>query len=100
MALLTTEPTCRWVQLQCQCLTEADYSEVHPLLSSAAAALRGQPVLLRYCADEVATARHSAVFQSFLMALTRGGPGGIPRPIEIHAHNPRCVPCRLDCAHS
>lgn len=21
-------------------------------------------------------------------ALTRGGPGGIPRPIEIHAHDP------------
>jgi hypothetical protein len=25
---------------------------------------------------------------AFLDALTRGGPGGLPRPIEIHAHDP------------
>lgn len=25
---------------------------------------------------------------SFLEALTRGGPGGLPRPIELHAHDP------------
>ena len=25
----------------------------------------------------------------FIAALTRGGPGGMPRPIEMHAHNPR-----------
>lgn len=24
----------------------------------------------------------------FLDALTRGGPGGLPRPIELHAHDP------------
>ena len=81
----------RWVQQQCQTLTEADPADVNPLLATAAAALRGQPVLLRYCADEVASARHSAVFQAFLMALTRGGPGGVPRPLETHSHNPRCA---------
>ena len=25
----------------------------------------------------------------FIQALTRGGPGGMPRPIEMHAHDPR-----------
>src|ERR1700749_2714200 len=25
---------------------------------------------------------------AFIVALTRGGPGGIPRPIELHAHDP------------
>ncbi len=25
----------------------------------------------------------------FIGALTRGGPGGMPRPIEMHAHDPR-----------
>ena len=25
----------------------------------------------------------------FISALTRGGPGGMPRPIEMHAHDPR-----------
>jgi conserved oligomeric Golgi complex subunit 6 len=24
-----------------------------------------------------------------IAALTRGGPGGMPRPIEMHAHDPR-----------
>lgn len=32
--------------------------------------------------------RHNALFRRFLTALTRGGPGGLPRPIEVHAHDP------------
>ncbi|CAL5431956.1 unnamed protein product [Camellia sinensis] len=27
-------------------------------------------------------------FRRFITALTRGGPGGLPRPIEVHAHDP------------
>eukprot|EP00983_Pelagomonas_calceolata_P118427 1160507-Pelagomonas_calceolata.AAC.6 len=27
--------------------------------------------------------------QRFITALTRGGPNGMPRPIEIHAHDPK-----------
>lgn len=81
---------CRWVQGKCQGLGELDESNVHPLLSSALHALRARPVLLRYCAEEVATARHSSVFKAFLVALTHGGPQGRPRPMEVHAHNPRC----------
>ena len=92
LSALQKQRVCRWVQQQCQSLAEVEHTDVHPLLADAAAALRGQPVLLRYCAEEVATARHSAVFQAFLMALTRGGPGGVPRPIEVHAHSPRCAP--------
>lgn len=34
------------------------------------------------------TTRQSSLLQSFLDALTRGGPNGLPRPIEIHAHDP------------
>lgn len=52
-------------------------------------ALRQRPVLFKYCSEEVATARHNALFQRFITALTRGGPGGVPRPIEIHAHDPK-----------
>ena len=76
----------------CQGLGELDESEVHPLLSRALRALRARPVLLRYCAEEVASARHSSVFKAFLLALTHGGPQGRPRPMEVHAHNPRCKP--------
>lgn len=32
--------------------------------------------------------RHNALFRRFISALTCGGPGGLPRPIEVHAHDP------------
>lgn len=32
--------------------------------------------------------RHNALFRRFISALTRGGPSGLPRPIEVHAHDP------------
>ena len=32
--------------------------------------------------------RHNTLFRRFISALTRGGPGGLPRPIEVHAHDP------------
>lgn len=32
--------------------------------------------------------RQATLLSSFLEALTRGGPGGLPRPIELHAHDP------------
>jgi len=37
---------------------------------------------------QVANMRHHALFRRFISALTRGGPGGLPRPIEVHAHDP------------
>lgn len=43
----------------------------------------------RHCAIlQVANMRHNALFRRFISALTRGGPGGLPRPIEVHAHDP------------
>ena len=44
--------------------------------------------LLRYTLDEFGTARRCAVVRGFIDALTRGGPGGTPRPIEMHSHDP------------
>jgi hypothetical protein len=58
-------------------------------LQQAVAALRARPELFKLCAEEIATARHNALFQRFIGALTRGGPGGMPRPIELHAHDPK-----------
>lgn len=37
---------------------------------------------------QVANVRHNALFRRFISALTHGGPGGLPRPIEVHAHDP------------
>ena len=34
------------------------------------------------------TSRRSLLVRRFITALTVGGPHGIPRPIEMHAHDP------------
>jgi hypothetical protein len=36
----------------------------------------------------LAELRQSTLMDGFIVALTRGGPGGVPRPIELHAHDP------------
>lgn len=78
------ERLCRWVQNECRALGEMDAPEVNPLLQKAVGALRDREVLYRYCAEEVSSARHAALFQRFIKALTRG-----QRPIEMHAPDAR-----------
>ncbi|XP_020693435.2 conserved oligomeric Golgi complex subunit 6 [Dendrobium catenatum] len=82
------ERLCRWVQAECKELGDTDNPEVGDLLKRAVRCLRDRPVLFKYCAEEVANMRHHALFRRFISALTRGGPGGLPRPIEVHAHDP------------
>lgn len=79
---------CRWVQAECRSLGDNDTPEVSDLLRTAAHSLKERPVLFKYCAEEVSNTRHNALFRRFISALTRGGPGGMPRPIEVHAHDP------------
>ncbi|XP_021724498.1 conserved oligomeric Golgi complex subunit 6-like [Chenopodium quinoa] len=82
------ERLCRWVQAECRRLGDTDNPEVSELLRTAVRCLNERPVLFKYCAEEVANMRHNALFRRFISALTRGGPGGLPRPIEVHAHDP------------
>ncbi|PKA65942.1 hypothetical protein AXF42_Ash010351 [Apostasia shenzhenica] len=82
------ERLCRWVQAECKELGDTDNPEVSDLLKTAVRCLKERPVLFKYCAEEVANMRHHALFRRFISALTRGGPGGFPRPIEVHAHDP------------
>ncbi|KAJ3327460.1 Golgi transport complex subunit 6 [Blyttiomyces sp. JEL0837] len=42
----------------------------------------------RTCVDEICHIRQNAIVRNFLQALTHGGPNGLPRPIELHAHDP------------
>ncbi|THG11584.1 hypothetical protein TEA_016235 [Camellia sinensis var. sinensis] len=77
-----------WVQAECRRLGDTDNPEVSELLRTAVRCLKERPVLFKYCAEEVANMRHNALFRRFISALTRGGPGGMPRPIEVHAHDP------------
>ncbi|KAK2647805.1 hypothetical protein Ddye_015294 [Dipteronia dyeriana] len=82
------ECLCRWVQAECRKLGDTENPEVDELLKTAVRCLKERPVLFKYCAEEVANMRHNALFRRFISALTRGGPGGLPRPIEVHAHDP------------
>jgi len=50
--------------------------------------LQEREVLLQYVLEEFTGARRAALVRSFTEALTVGGPGGTPRPIEMHAHEP------------
>ncbi|RLN31753.1 hypothetical protein BBJ28_00003039 [Nothophytophthora sp. Chile5] len=44
--------------------------------------------VVHYCKECLTTSRRSLIVRRFIMALTVGGPNGIPRPIEMHAHDP------------
>lgn len=88
MLSVSDEFVFRWVQAECRSLGDNDTPEVSDLLKTAAQSLKDRPVLFKYCAEEVANTRHNALFRRFITALTRGGPGGMPRPIEVHAHDP------------
>ncbi|XP_038050783.1 conserved oligomeric Golgi complex subunit 6-like isoform X2 [Patiria miniata] len=77
----------RWIQGECRGLT-GDTVEISALHCEAVAALQDRTVLFRYTLDEFGTARRSAMVRGFIEALTRGGPGGTPRPIELHCHEP------------
>ncbi|KAJ8030190.1 Conserved oligomeric Golgi complex subunit 6 [Holothuria leucospilota] len=77
----------RWTQGECRSLT-SDTVDVTSIHCRAMEALQDRPVLFRYVLDEFGTARRTAVVRGFIDALTRGGPGGTPRPIELHSHDP------------
>ncbi|KAI8913977.1 oligomeric Golgi complex subunit 6 [Powellomyces hirtus] len=77
----------RWAQSECRSLNN-DAPEVTASLRHAMRALKERPVLFQTCIDEVSNIRCSAMVRSFLEALTRGGPGGFPRPMEMHAPDP------------
>ncbi|XP_029458622.1 conserved oligomeric Golgi complex subunit 6 [Rhinatrema bivittatum] len=90
MALLqetSYERLYRWAQSECRTLTQ-ESCDISPVLTHAMEALQDRPVLYKYTLDEFGTARRSAVVRGFIDALTRGGPGGTPRPIEMYSHDP------------
>uniref|UniRef100_A0A8B9GV40 Conserved oligomeric Golgi complex subunit 6 n=1 Tax=Astyanax mexicanus TaxID=7994 RepID=A0A8B9GV40_ASTMX len=69
-------------------LIECVHTHINTHDIQAMEALQDRPVLFKYTLDEFGTARRSAVVRGFIDALTRGGPGGTPRPIEMHSHDP------------
>uniref|UniRef100_A0A1A9X3N5 Conserved oligomeric Golgi complex subunit 6 n=1 Tax=Glossina brevipalpis TaxID=37001 RepID=A0A1A9X3N5_9MUSC len=76
----------RWTQNHCRSL---ENNEIGPLIINAMVRLQDRPVLFKYVIDEYAIARKAVLVLSFIEALTEGGPGGNPKPIEMHAHDPK-----------
>ena len=62
--------------------------EVSPIMKQVIQRLKAREDLLREVLDQLASTRSASVLAQFLEALTRGGPSGLPRPIELHAHDP------------
>ncbi|CAG8601106.1 9616_t:CDS:10 [Ambispora leptoticha] len=62
--------------------------EIPITLKNALRTLKQRPVLFQSCLEELVYIRRNAIIRIFMDALTRGGPGGTPRPIELHARDP------------
>ncbi|WVO24355.1 uncharacterized protein IAS62_005720 [Cryptococcus decagattii] len=78
----------RYCQFEFRQFTRETQLEVTPVMRQAIHRLRDRPALLADAIQTLTSTRQSSILQQFLDALTRGGPGGLPRPIEIHAHDP------------
>lgn len=78
----------KWAAFQCRGYA-SDALEVSGVMRETVDRLRRhRPDLLQDTLDLLSSTRSSALAQLFLDALTRGGPGGLPRPIELVAHDP------------
>ncbi|GAN04653.1 conserved oligomeric Golgi complex subunit 6-like [Mucor ambiguus] len=78
----------KWTQYESRTSFGGDSIDVSSLMTKALRALMLRPVLFQTILDQIASARHDAVARAFLNALTKGGPGGTPRPIELQAPDP------------
>ncbi|KAJ1733926.1 Golgi transport complex subunit 6 [Coemansia sp. Benny D160-2] len=78
----------RWALREIHTLAR-DSPEPSARLRIALARLAPRTALFQSAIDEIASVRRDAVARSFVSALVRGGPGGVPRPIEAHAGDPQ-----------
>ncbi|KAG6875996.1 hypothetical protein C0992_001494, partial [Termitomyces sp. T32_za158] len=62
--------------------------EVTDTMREAVKRLQKRPELLTEALSFLSQTRQTTLMSSFITALTRGGPSGLPRPIELHAHDP------------
>ncbi|CAH7673261.1 oligomeric Golgi complex subunit 6 [Phakopsora pachyrhizi] len=85
------EKVARWTMLECRNgLIKVDDSqtEVSLLMKKAINCLKSRPQMLEETISILTTSRSTSLLNLFLDALTRGGPSGLPRPIELNAHDP------------
>ncbi|BEI79779.1 hypothetical protein CcaverHIS002_0103080 [Cutaneotrichosporon cavernicola] len=78
----------RWLEFAFRQMTREAHLEVSPAMREGVKRLAARPTQLKDALGVLTSTRQSAILTAFLDALTRGGPNGLPRPIEIHAHDP------------
>ncbi|VDN02965.1 unnamed protein product [Thelazia callipaeda] len=77
----------RSIQRECRVLN-VEFLELKGVLMQSIAALQDREVLFKYALDEYVTARRNHLVRAYIDALTRGGVGGTPKPIELVSHDP------------
>ncbi|KIM86455.1 hypothetical protein PILCRDRAFT_327206 [Piloderma croceum F 1598] len=82
------EKILRWCSFEFRQMGRDMQLEVSFIMREAVHRLRQRPELLTEALTFLSQTRQSALLSSFIDALTRGGPSGLPRPIELHAHDP------------
>ncbi|KAF8132974.1 oligomeric complex COG6-domain-containing protein [Boletus edulis] len=78
----------RWLAFEFRRIGMESQLEVTSVMREAIRRLSERPELLSDTLTFLAEARQSTLLALFLDALTRGGSSGLPRPIELHAHDP------------
>ncbi|KZT09589.1 oligomeric complex COG6 [Laetiporus sulphureus 93-53] len=78
----------RWCCFEFRQMGRDAQLEVSPSMCEAVRRLRHRPELLTEALTYLSQTRQATLLTVFTEALTRGGPGGLPRPIELHAHDP------------
>ncbi|KAL7409891.1 oligomeric Golgi complex subunit 6 [Mrakia frigida] len=79
----------RWIQFEFRQFVREAQLEVGVVLREAVKRLRDRKSLLTEALSTLSHLRSTSLLSLFLDALTRGGPSGLPRPIELHAHDPQ-----------
>ncbi|KAH9820146.1 oligomeric Golgi complex subunit 6 [Melampsora americana] len=85
------EKVMKWTLFECRTglsKGEEGQLEVSSLMKKAINRLNCRPELLDEALLVLSATRSAALSSLFLDALTRGGPNGLPRPIELNAHDP------------
>ncbi|KAF7799585.1 hypothetical protein EIP86_010822 [Pleurotus ostreatoroseus] len=78
----------RWCAFEFRQMGRETQAEVDSVMREAVRRLRARPELLTDALTTLSQTRQATLLSAFTTALTRGGPGGLPRPIELHAHDP------------
>ncbi|PCH37909.1 oligomeric complex COG6 [Wolfiporia cocos MD-104 SS10] len=78
----------RWCRSEIWQMGRDNQLDVGPSMREAIRRLRQHPELFTEALAYLSQTRQATLLGAFTDALTRGGPGGLPRPIELHAHDP------------